>query len=355
MNKKIRFIMFTIAGMFAVFGLVFATTTITDTDNTFGGDITLSETDATIQLTTTEHDIFSEGQSIELKALDAEAKPSIGWYGYFDNGSGTLQYGGIGWQVCHYNSSINSDVHQHCSFEVPGADGIIRTRYGVGYGKEISDLDFFITNVNFLNLKDGVDLRFKEGDHGGFEYIPAAHKMKYKHPDNAAFENQDNKSFTIEIYSGPSTSEVVNNSEVLIKGIAGDGGDYLNLSNDGTDSLITSSRQKLKLSAPSDIWFDSDIHMASSSTEIQAEDELEFQPNGQTTRTFAIKTYNSNTDIGFYANGDSRIIVGDSLQIQGEMNITGVTGAGQVVCVKADGNLGTCTDTVNATGGCTCT
>jgi len=41
----------------------------------------------------------------------------------------------------------------------------------------------------------------------------------------------------------------------------------------------------------------------------------------------------------------------------GETKITGIKddGAGKVVCIKSDGNLGTCTDTINATGYCTCT
>ncbi len=42
----------------------------------------------------------------------------------------------------------------------------------------------------------------------------------------------------------------------------------------------------------------------------------------------------------------------------GESFLSGVTagaGDGQVVCVKADGYLGTCTDAINASGLCTCT
>ena len=37
-----------------------------------------------------------------------------------------------------------------------------------------------------------------------------------------------------------------------------------------------------------------------------------------------------------------------------EVTITGVTGSGKAVCVKADGNLGVCADAVGAGGTCTC-
>lgn len=37
-----------------------------------------------------------------------------------------------------------------------------------------------------------------------------------------------------------------------------------------------------------------------------------------------------------------------------EINASGVTGTGKAVCVKADGNFGTCDDAVGAGGTCTC-
>ena len=41
-------------------------------------------------------------------------------------------------------------------------------------------------------------------------------------------------------------------------------------------------------------------------------------------------------------------------RFDGEVNITSVTGSGKAVCVKADGNLGVCSDAVGAGGTCTC-
>ena len=43
--------------------------------------------------------------------------------------------------------------------------------------------------------------------------------------------------------------------------------------------------------------------------------------------------------------------------LNGEFEVTGISGdgSGKAVCIKSDGDLGTCTDAVNATGYCTCT
>jgi hypothetical protein len=43
-----------------------------------------------------------------------------------------------------------------------------------------------------------------------------------------------------------------------------------------------------------------------------------------------------------------------SVVIEPELSIEGVTGSGKAVCVKADGNLGVCSDAVGASGTCTC-
>jgi cysteine-rich repeat protein len=47
---------------------------------------------------------------------------------------------------------------------------------------------------------------------------------------------------------------------------------------------------------------------------------------------------------------------GSKLHVIGEANISGISkdGTGKVVCIRSDGNLGTCTTTMDATGTCTC-
>jgi len=45
---------------------------------------------------------------------------------------------------------------------------------------------------------------------------------------------------------------------------------------------------------------------------------------------------------------------GNSFINGGELKIASVSGSGKAVCVKSDGNLGTCTDAVSASGVCTC-
>lgn len=64
-----------------------------------------------------------------------------------------------------------------------------------------------------------------------------------------------------------------------------------------------------------------------------------------------VPTINLTQDLG---SGD----IGTPLRIRrvnaGEINLSGVTGSGKAVCVKADGDLGVCADAVGAGGTCTC-
>ena len=48
------------------------------------------------------------------------------------------------------------------------------------------------------------------------------------------------------------------------------------------------------------------------------------------------------------ANGD--------VDMNGELDVAGISGdgSGSVVCVKSDGDLGTCSDAPDASGNCTC-
>jgi len=49
-------------------------------------------------------------------------------------------------------------------------------------------------------------------------------------------------------------------------------------------------------------------------------------------------------------------IAGGTLNVSGEINVTGVSnaGVGKAICVKADGNFGTCSSAVDSGGACTC-
>ena len=66
---------------------------------------------------------------------------------------------------------------------------------------------------------------------------------------------------------------------------------------------------------------------------------------------------NQNFDLtsgDFIFNGNTTI--DGNVSASGETSIGGVTadGTGKVVCIKSDGDLGTCTDAPGATGTCTC-
>ena len=82
--------------------------------------------------------------------------------------------------------------------------------------------------------------------------------------------------------------------------------------------------------------------------------KIEDQAGGGTSN-YAIKT-----GLGIVSFGDKVGIgtanPGSTLEVNGETKITGISGdgSGKAVCVKADGNLGTCSSAVGAAGTCTC-
>lgn len=359
MNKTKSWTVWTLIGCLLIAIGVFATqTTITDTGSLFSGNLELSDTDSKIKITATNNDIFADGPSIELRALDPEAKPYIGWYGYYNNGTAFLN-GGTGWFGCHYNTSINSDVHQHCSFEAPGSDGVMHTRWGVTYGKETSDMYFKYSNLNYVNFGNDVDIRFKDGEHGSFEYITSTDKFKMRYPSDLDILNFENESFVINFYSGPSSNDVDNNTEVRIHGIAGDGSDYLRLLNNGTDSQVRSNKGDLVLSGKDNTEevkiLESDLRLVGSA-DIKADDAINLKPEGSGVEYLQVKLYDGDTTVGLSGQGTDKIVISDGLDIRGEVNIDGIDsdGAGKVVCIKADGDLGTCTDQPGAGGTCTC-
>jgi len=61
-------------------------------------------------------------------------------------------------------------------------------------------------------------------------------------------------------------------------------------------------------------------------------------------------------DASIYWNGSKLVVEGGDLDVNGEVDASGVSGdgSGKVVCVKSDGNLGTCSDAPDANGVCSC-
>lgn len=104
------------------------------------------------------------------------------------------------------------------------------------------------------------------------------------------------------------------------------------------------------------------IQMTNGDTGATASDGFLF---GLSTTEKAVIFNQENTDMDFYTNNNRHMIIkadgdielttsGGDVSMGGELSVTGISGSGKVVCIKADGNLGTCSDAVGAGGTCTC-
>lgn len=65
--------------------------------------------------------------------------------------------------------------------------------------------------------------------------------------------------------------------------------------------------------------------------------------------------FGSGTALTIYSSGQADHLGNEVINIE-ELEVNGISGdgTGQAVCIKANGFLGTCSDAVNSTGGCTC-
>ena len=64
----------------------------------------------------------------------------------------------------------------------------------------------------------------------------------------------------------------------------------------------------------------------------------------------------ADNDASVYWDGTNLVIEGGNLDVNGEVDASGVSGdgTGKVVCVKSDGDLGTCSDAPDGSGVCSC-
>lgn len=253
-------------------------------------------TDKSIKLYAETSDVIGEPQAIELYATIPEAKPYLAWKTWYDSNDDGIAdtYDWTAWLGAHYNTSINSDAHQHWSVETLDRDtGYVNTRFEILLGKPVEELYIGMNAVNYLNLKTGVDIRFTES---GTERARIELNTSTK---NLEITTDTDKSILL---TAPGNGEIRAYSHVYIK--------------DGKNIL--------------------------------SNDRLDFYTNSQTTRSFSIeddgvspliKSYGSN-----YVNIDDEII-GKGIKADG---------TGKVVCIKSDGALGTCSDAPNSSGVCTC-
>jgi len=303
-KETVRYTLYTILGVILLGGLAIATT-ISDTASTFTDDLTIngdleldSGTDGII-LTGDGGGVYGVDQPLlHLKPGNAQAKPDIAWDGYYDNGTDVIYKDGVGWFVCHYNTSIGSSVHQHCSFEVARNDtGTLETIFGMDYMKAPEDTFVFINRARALRLNTDVQLHTKS---------------------------------PLIIYPEDQT-------------------------NDGLNISIYDNSPQLEAEGSTKLYLNTDLIFKSGAIDVKGVGDIDIYPYDNTA-AFKVTTHDGTGtgQIQIQGSGTSVIHVGDSLRVIGELNVTGVTGAGKAVCVKADGNFGVCGDAVGAGGTCTC-
>lgn len=107
--------------------------------------------------------MFQKGkESINLINKQPYSKAYIAWYDH-----NLLE---TGWMGCHYNTSKNSNIHQHCSWETRDLDtGYLNTRFE-SYGKRIQEM--YIQFVNVSKVRFGntvkVQMSYYRGEGNGF-------------------------------------------------------------------------------------------------------------------------------------------------------------------------------------------
>lgn len=118
-------------------------------------------TNSTITFNFKENGILNgNDQAIDLRALNPEAKAYLSWYGYLLNdSSGLIERRYVGWFGCHYNTTGNSNPHEHCSIETLDlTTGTINSRFEITYGDLESELYAKFSSISYVELGSGVDL-----------------------------------------------------------------------------------------------------------------------------------------------------------------------------------------------------
>lgn len=262
-----------------------------------GADIiNFSTPDMSLKLYAKDHEFFGNdnGETIELWAQKPESKPYIGWYAYDPYSN---DYEASGWIGCHYNGSAGN-IHQHCSWEVSdNSTGTpsVNTAFEISYGRNQTR-----PNIRF----PGSDVQFLSEQW---------------------------------LYFGDN----FNQAAITHNGTTGD----LELK---TNADVNLQASKLDLNGADIVEVDDIFSVSSGSVDIKADTTVNLYPGSQTTS--ALRVTGSAGTLSLQATGTS------ILNILEELFITGVSndGTGKVVCVKADKNLGTCTDAPGASGTCTC-
>lgn len=199
--------------------------TISD-DLTVGDDVTISGTltkpqDTAIKMYSNTSDVVGEPMPLEFYGVVPEAKPFLEWRNwYFDNNQSTMVYGYSAWMGAHYNSSLNSDRHQHFAIETLDLNtSTLNTRFAIDYGRFLENMTAYFNAINYLQLRSGVDLRIRDGD------------IEHENELDFYTENQKTLGLRTELYdvegnvsiSAVGSSFIVINDEVKTAGTRTDG------------------------------------------------------------------------------------------------------------------------------------
>lgn len=266
-------------------------------DLTVADDVTIKGTltkpqDTAIKMYSNTSDAIGEPMPLELYGVVPEAKPFLEWKTwYFDNNQSTMVYGYTAWLGAHYNSSLNSDRHQHFAIETLDLNtSTVNTRFAIDYGRFLENMTAYFNAINYLELRTGVDLRFKDS---GSEVA----RFEYASDDNFRITGKNNLSLE------PDENIVIT---------------------DGRDIIM------------------------SGVSSINHYDALELYPEGSDTFGLRIELNDQDGNTSIKGVGGTEV-----LHIGGEVKIDSVKGDGTnyVLCILDDETIGSCDI---GGGSCTC-
>jgi len=308
MKNKLRNISWTILGITLMVVLVYATTTISDTGITSGGNI-ISGGNLSIppqnSLNIVTDNIglnpINETQSLNFYSQNNQTKSFITWW---NNQSGVPSV--MGWMGCH-NLTNSGTIHQHCAFEAQDSDiEGPESKLTISWGTLRSHSNIQIGLVDYFRLGSGVDFKLSNGD------VIYESSLLDIHTDNQTTiglriqNNSDNV-----VLTGLNSDEVEIASDLLV-----------------TDNLITLNNSGA--SAPSVVINRKATNLESSYKLNTIDDEK-----------WALMMDDDGTD-NLYIRNKNRFFMAMTINetAQGEVAFYNLSGSGTAyVCVDADGRL----------------
>ncbi len=170
-----------------------------------------------------------DGRLIQLYPDSNQSKPIISWYDYDSQKQ-------IAWIVAHdwQPPFEGNKEHKHLSIETSKKQlGWVTTRMEFPYGEDIIDIGIVDSN---LKMQTGRFLYYNSMKTAGTFYHNSLGSLITYAPGDIRFKPN---SGTVRIYTNNDPANRLNNSELIVYG-KGKGGEYMKISHNGNNAIISS-------------------------------------------------------------------------------------------------------------------